>query len=271
MSNNAISIPHLQRNTMAVFTIWQREIIRYVRVKSRIFSTLFQPLMFLVVFGLGLRRTLAMGNFGIDYVKFMFPGIVAMSVMGVAFFSTISTVWDREFGFLKEILVAPVSRTSIVTGKLLGATSIASTQALLLLILSPLVHISIRLSMIPSIIGLMLLLAFAISGIGLLIASMMSSTEGFGVIMQVLVFPMFFLSGAFFPLTNVPKWMEILAEINPLTYGVDSLRQILLHPATNPNVQASIALFPVPIDVLFLLGFSVVMVSAAVVAFNLRD
>ena len=271
MSAELMPVSKLQRNAAGILTIWQREVLRYVRAKPRIFSTLFQPFMFLIVFGVGLRRTLSMGNFGMDYVQFMFPGIVAMSVMSVAFFSTVSTVWDREFGFLKEILVAPISRMSIVTGKILGATSIASLQGILLLILSPLVNIKLQTGQIPSMVGMMLLLAFAISGLGLLIASLMDSTEGFGIIMQVLVFPMFFLSGAFFPLTNVPDWMAILAQVNPLTYGVDALRQMLLGAEMATGVDGGIVLFSILTNTLFLVGFSVVMIGAAAVAFVLRD
>ena len=139
-------------NLSAIYTIWEREIIRYWREKTRIVSTIVQPLMFLAIFGTGLRQTLAGGRLGVDFLKFMYPGIIAMSVMGVAFFSTISTVWDREFGFLKEILVAPVSRTSIAIGKALGATTIASTQALILLILAPLIGVSLHLAIIPQLV-----------------------------------------------------------------------------------------------------------------------
>ena len=154
-----------------IYTIWQREIIRYWRDKTRIVSTLFMPLMFLVIFGAGLSKTLATGNFGVDFTQFMYPGIVAMSVMSVAFFSTVSTVWDREFGFLKEILVAPVSRVAVAFGKTLGATTIASIQAFVLLILAPLIGVTIHFTIIPQLVIFMLLLAFAISGMGLLISS----------------------------------------------------------------------------------------------------
>ncbi len=201
----------------------------------------------------------------------MYPGIIAMSVMGVAFFSTISTVWDREFGFLKEILVAPVSRTAIALGKALGATTIAALQGLILLILAPFIGVSIHLAIIPLLFLLMLLLSFTISGMGLLIASLMKTTESFGLLMQVLIFPMFFLSGAFFPLTAVPLWMSALCKINPLTYGVDALRQIILNSQISPEVIKNIVLYPIHINVLFLVGFSAVMIFAAVFAFNRKS
>lgn len=253
-----------------IYTIWQREIIRYWRDKTRIISTLFMPLMFLFIFGAGLSKTLATGNFGVDFTQFMYPGIIAMSVMSVAFFSTVSTVWDREFGFLKEILVAPVSRVAVAFGKTLGATTIASTQALILLILAPFIGVTIHFAIIPQLVMFMLLLAFAISGMGLLISSLMKTTESFGLVMQVLIFPMFFISGAFFPLTAVPNWMSALSYINPLTYGVDAMRQILLGNQVAGAVLSQLSLHTISVNALFLLGFSAVMVGAAVVAFNKR-
>ena len=253
-----------------IYTIWQREIIRYWRDKTRIVSTLFMPLMFLVIFGAGLSKTLATGNFGVDFTQFMYPGIIAMSVMSVAFFSTISTVWDREFGFLKEILVAPVSRVAVAFGKTLGATTIASIQALILLILAPLIGVAIHVAVIPQLVIFMLLLAFAISGMGLLISSLMKTTESFGLVMQVLIFPMFFISGAFFPLTAVPSWMLALSYINPLTYGVDAMRQIILGNQVASNILNGLSLHAISVDALFLVVFSAVMVSAAVFAFNKR-
>ena len=253
-----------------IYTIWQRELIRYWRDKTRIVSTLFMPLMFLVIFGAGLSKTLATGNFGVDFTQFMYPGIIAMSVMSVAFFSTISTVWDREFGFLKEILVAPVSRVAVAFGKTLGATTIASIQALILLILAPFIGVTIHVAVILPLVTFMLLLAFAISGMGLLISSLMKTTESFGLVMQVLIFPMFFISGAFFPLTAVPSWMLALSYINPLTYGVDAMRQIILGNQVASNILNGLSLHAISVDALFLVVFSAVMVSAAVFAFNNR-
>jgi ABC-2 type transport system permease protein len=192
-------------------------------------------------------------------------------VMGVAFFSTISTVWDREFGFLKEILVAPVSRTAIVLGKALGATTIASTQALLLLILAPLIGVTLHAGNVPEMILFMLILAFAISGLGLLIASLLKSLESFGLLMQLLVFPMFFLSGAFFPLTSVPSWMRFLSAIDPLTYGVDAIRNILLRSQISNAELTKIILHTPATNAFYLILFSVIMISAAVLAFNRRN
>ncbi|MDD5489908.1 MAG: ABC transporter permease [Candidatus Moranbacteria bacterium] len=258
-------------NFSAIYTIWERELIRYWRDKARIVTTVIQPLMFLAIFGTGLRSALASSSLGIDFLKFMYPGIIAMNVMGVAFFSTISTVWDREFGFLKEILVAPISRTSIALGKTLGATTVASTQALLLLILAPVIGISLHPALIPKLIVFMLILAFAISGLGLLIASLLKSLESFGLVMNLLVFPMFFLSGAFFPLTAVPVWMKALSVINPLTYGVDALRGIMLSNQISAGELARIVLHSQAVNAFYLLVFSAVMISAAVLAFNKRN
>jgi len=258
-------------NLSAIYTIWEREIIRYWRDKTRIVSTLVQPLMFLAIFGTGLRQALVGGSLGIDFLKFMYPGIIAMSVMGVAFFSTISTVWDREFGFLKEILVAPISRTSIALGKALGATTVASTQALLLLLLAPIIGVSLHITLIPSLIIFMLILAFAISGMGLLIASLLKTLESFGLLMQLLVFPMFFLSGAFFPLTAVPGWMKVLSMIDPLSYGVDALRGIILGGEISSAEAARIIVHTQPVNALALVVFSTLMISAAVLAFNKRS
>jgi len=255
----------------SVMTIWEREVIRYTRDRYRIIPTVFQPIMFLVIFGAGLRGPLSSSNLGVDFVKFMYPGIIAMNVMGIAFFSSISTVWDREFGFLKEILVAPVQRSAIVLGKALGATTIAATQALILLLIAPFIGLSIHPLIVVHLFLFMLLLSFAISGMSLVIASLMKTMESFGVIMQLFIFPMFFLSGAFFPLTSVPHWMVVLSQVDPLTYGVDAARQIILGGQVSTAVISKLALHPVHIDAIFLLIFSLITVSISVKAFNRKD
>ncbi|MBI5416863.1 ABC transporter permease [Candidatus Poribacteria bacterium] len=253
-----------------IVTIWQREVIRYLRDKTRIFLTTFQPLMFFFIFGSGLRRTFASGNLGIDFIQFMYPGILAISIMGVSFYSTISTIWDREFGFLKEILVAPVSRTAIILGKVIGAVTIASTQALILLVLTPFLGIHIHFSMIPQLIFFMLLLSFCIAGMGLLMATLIRTIENFGVLMNIIVFPMFFLSGAFFPLHSIPLWMSLLSRINPLTYAVDAFRHIILNPELTIEASQNILLNSMYVNILFLLFFAAIMIFTAAYNFNKR-
>ncbi len=243
-----------KRFLLTLATIWQREAIRYARDRTRVVSTLVQPVIFLAVFGTGLQETLASGNLGVDFIVFMYPGTIAMTVMGVGFFATISTVWDRQFGFLKEVLVAPIPRTAIALGKTAGAATMASVQALILLALAPIIGITLHPERVPLLILYMLMLSFAVSGLGLFVASMMKTTESFGLLVQILIFPMFFLS-----------------YINPLTYGVDAFRQVILTGDISSETAARIFLFPLHVDGFFLLGFTTVMVLAAVVAFNKRS
>jgi len=255
----------------AIATVAERELIRYWRDKPRIVSTMFQPLMFLFIFGSGLQSTLSRGSFGIDFLQFMYPGILGMSIMGVAFFSTISTVWDREFGFLKEILVAPVSRTCIALGKMTGAAVIASLQGVVLLGIAPFIGVRLHWLAMPGLYFYMVLLAFAVAGVGLFIASMVRTIENFSVIMNLLVFPMFFLSGAFFPLTAVPRWMTVLSSLDPLSYGVDAMRQVLLTGQVPFVVLSRLVVRPVPADLALLLAFAVVFLFSAVIAFDKRN
>jgi ABC-2 type transport system permease protein len=207
-------------------------------------------------------------DFGIDFMKFMYPGIIAMNIMGVAIFSTVSTVWDREFGFLKEILAAPVPRASVALGKACGAATIASGQASVLLLLAPILGVPLAVVTVIKLFAFMVLLAFTVSGLGLVVASRMKSMESFGIVMQVLVFPMFFLSGAFFPLTNVPMWMTVVSRLDPLTYGVDAFRQILLRDELSEAAARAMILHPLYLDGLCLLTLSVVLLAIAVRAFQ---
>jgi len=258
------------RFIQTIYTIWQREIIRYLRDKTQIISILFQSLMLLVISGAGLGQMFTLNNFGVNSIQFLYPGIMAIGVAAVAFFSTVSTVWDREFGFLKEIQVAPVSRIAVALGKTLGATTIASFQGLISLALAPIIGVNLSFVSIPKIILFLILFAFAISGMGFFIASFIKTTESFGLLMQVIISPMLFISGAFFPLTNVPQWMKIIANINPLAYGVDVLRQIILNNQVN-DISNNLFLHSISTNILFLIIFSIIMVGAAVSAFYKKE
>jgi ABC-2 type transport system permease protein len=211
------------------WVIAYRELLRFVQERSRIFSSLGMPLLFLIIFGAGFNRIIGPVMPGVDYIQFMYPGIIAMLVFMNSIFSGLSVVWDREFGFLKEVLVAPLSRGGIVLGKAVGAAVVAVGQSLLMLVLAPLLGVKLTPLLVLKLIPLLLLLSVSLSGLGLLVASRMRSQQGFQMVVQIIVFPMLFVSGVFFPVNNVPLWLEVLSKVNPLTYGVDAVRQIFLN------------------------------------------
>ncbi|MBI6546756.1 MAG: ABC transporter permease [Cyanobacteria bacterium NC_groundwater_1444_Ag_S-0.65um_54_12] len=211
-----------------VWVIAYRELMRLVMEPTRIVVTLATPLLFLVMFGGGFSRIVGDMAPGVDFVKFMYPGILAMAVVMPSLFSGLSIVWDREFGFLREILVAPISRSGIVVGKALGGGTMAMIQAMFLLILAPLLGVHIEFGQLVSLVPLLLLLSMTLSGLGILVASRMKSQQGFQLVMQLLLLPLMFLSGVFFPVNDVPAWLAAIAKINPVTYGVDAIRQVML-------------------------------------------
>jgi ABC-2 type transport system permease protein len=194
----------------------------------RMIGSIIFPLLFLFIFGSGLRGSMGFLVPGVDFAQFMFPGIIGMTVLMNSFMSGVSVVWDREFGFLKEVLVAPVSRTSVAIGKTLSSTTIAMLQGLLILIFAPIIGISFSVSTLLALIPLMLLLAISMSSFGILLATRIKSLQAFQVVMQMLMFPMIFLSGVFFPVEGLPAWMNVLVKVNPATYGIAPIRQVVL-------------------------------------------
>lgn len=240
--------------------IWYREVLRYWREKSRIVSSLIMPLIWLLVFGGGMRNVQLPG---IDnYQVFIFPGILGQTLLFTSIFSGVSVIWDREFGFLKEILVAPVSRSSIVIGKALGSGTSALIQGFILLPLSFLIGINLTPLSISLLIPIMIILAVGLVCVGLLIASLINSMEGFNFIMSLVIMPMFFTSGALFPMTAAPEWLKIFSYFNPMTYGVDLLRW-----ATATN---AVTVLPVFAEALLLLGFTAAMIIACSYTFNIK-
>jgi ABC-2 type transport system permease protein len=212
----------------AVWVIAYREFLRFVQERSRLFSSFAMPLLFLVIFGAGFNRIIGSLTPGVDFIQFMYPGIIAMTVLMTSIFSGISVVWDREFGFLKEVLVAPLNRTGVVLGKVVGGSGVAIAQGLIMLALAPLLGVSLTPLMVLKLIPLLMVLSLTLSGLGILIASRMRSQQGFQLVMQLLIFPLIFLSGVFFPVNNVPQWLEVISKINPVSYGVDAIRQLFL-------------------------------------------
>lgn len=260
------------RNLKGAFTIWYRDVLRYVRDRARLVTSLAQPLLFLFVFGDGLSS--AMTNLGggrLDFKQFMFPGILGMTVLFTSIFSAVSIVWDREFGFFKEVMVAPVSRVAVALGKVAGGSTIAMFQGAIILVLAPFIGIHMTFGQIVVLLALMLLLAGVMTSLGILIAARQRTMEGFQMIMNFLLMPMFFLSGAFFPLNNVPLWMEWLSKVDPVTYGVDPLRQVILRESVPAMVLEMIRLHPIRTDVLIMLGFGLAFIVPAVWLFSRQD
>ncbi|HVW48341.1 MAG TPA: ABC transporter permease [Solirubrobacterales bacterium] len=252
--------------------VWQRELIRFVRTRTRILTGFIQPILFLLVLGYGMSGLVG-ETAGFDFKKFVFPGIVAMSVVTTAIFSAISIVWDREFGFLREMLVAPTSRASIAIGKTAGGATVAVLQGTLMLVLAPLVGVHLTVGVVLGVIGIELLMAIALTAFGVFVASRIEKMESFQVVMQLVLFPMLFLSGALFPLNGLPGWLNVLTHLNPLTYAVAPLRQVVFSAQNMPaaaqaRFPSHVELFghvlPIGLDLAIVAAFAVLFVALAV-------
>jgi ABC-2 type transport system permease protein len=206
-----------------IYVMWIRQIKRYLRSKSRIIGSLGQPLLFLLAFGFGFGPIYAQAGQG-NFIQFLAPGIIAMSVLFTAVFSGIEMIWDRQFGFLKEILVAPVSRTKIMIGRTLGGATVAFLQGVIIFLLSLIAGFRPNVAMLPFALLFLALIAILFTAVGTAIGSVLDDMHGFQLIMNFLLMPLFFLSGALFPLNNVPSGISMVTKLNPLTYGVDGLR-----------------------------------------------
>jgi ABC-2 type transport system permease protein len=213
----------------AVKIICRRELIRFVKNRAQMIMALIQPLLFLFVLGSGLESLSAASTDGVDLKTFIFPGILGMVVLFTGIFSAASLVWDRELGFLKEMLVAPVSRSSILIGKCLGGAIIAASQGVLVLTLAGLVDVPYGPVLILGLLGMMMLVAFTVTAFGVLVAVRIKQPQTFTSVMQMFVMPMFFVSGAFYPVSGLPAWLEVLNRIDPLTYAVDPMRRLVFN------------------------------------------
>ncbi len=211
----------------AVRVVWKRELIRFSRDRLRIVAQLVQPFLFLFVLGTGLSRITSAGTHGVDLRTFVYPGVLCMAVMFTALFSAASIVWDREFGFLREMMVAPVRRSSIVIGKCLGGATVAGIQGLIVIALGPLVGVHYTLVLLVSVVVLQLVLAFSITAFGVMAAARVKQMQSFMALTQMIVLPMFFLAGALFPVAGLPLWLAILNRLDPLTYAVDPMRRLV--------------------------------------------
>lgn len=210
----------------AIYILWLRELKRYYRSRSRMIGSLGQPLLFLIALGFGLGPVFQRAGQG-NYFEFLGPGVIAMSILFTSIFAGIQIIWDKQFGFLKETLVAPVPRINIMLGKTLGGATIALVQGIIVLVMAVIFGFRPDLSLFPVTILFMILIGIFFTGLGISIASTLEDINGFQIIMNFLVQPLFFLSGALFPLNNLPKAISIVTSIDPLTYGVDGIRGTL--------------------------------------------
>jgi ABC-2 type transport system permease protein len=225
----------------AIRIVWRRELLRFVSDRLRMVTSLVQPLLFLFILGSGLQRLSSAGTHGVDLKTFIYPGILCIAVMFTAMFSAASIVWDREFGFLREMMVAPVRRSSIVIGKCLGGATVAGFQGVVVICLAGLVHVPYDPLLILGIFGLQVLLAFTITAFGVMIAVRISQMQAFMGVMQMVVMPMFFISGALFPVQGLPGWLEFLNRIDPLTYAVDPMRRLVFsHLSISPAARRAL-------------------------------
>lgn len=212
-----------------IYTIWLRNVKRYLRSKSRIIGSLGMPVFFLLVLGFGLNSVVTLPGMQQGYIGFIIPGVISMSVLFTSVFSGIQIIWDKQFGFLKETLVAPVSRMEIMLGQTMGGATTSVIQGFIILLLSLLIGLNI--SSIPGFfiaVVFMVLIGLSFTAFGIAIASRMEDMHGFQLIMNFVIFPIFGLSGALFPIDSLPAWMRSLTLLDPLTYGVEGIRYGLL-------------------------------------------
>lgn len=242
-----------------IYTLWLREVKKFLREKTRVLNAICQPLLWLFIFGTGMR--FSAGIPGVDYLEFIFPGLVCQAMLFTAMFMGISVIWDREFGFLKEILVSPLSRSSIFLGKMLGVSTDVMLQGIILFPFGFLIGARMDPLIFLQSLPIMLLITTGLVCIGLTIASLLKSFEGFGLIQTFINLPMFFLSVALFPLDTVPSWLRWVSYLNPLTYGVDALRSTMLGDSWT-------GLFPLPLSLVVLLVFDIIMFLLGTWAFG---
>ena len=230
---------------LATYSLWWREVVRFYRQRSRIIGALGSPLVFWLLIGSGLGRSFQGSDLPVSggYLEFFYPGTLALILLFTAIFSTISIIEDRQEGFLQGVLVAPVPRAAIVLGKVLGATTLAVAQGLIFLLLAPLAGVPLAARSVPALVGVMIMVAFGLSGLGFLVAWSLDSTQGFHAIMNVFLIPLWILSGALFPASGAAGWVRGLMLINPATYGVSALRQLLYDQplAAEPSLGVSVA------------------------------
>ena len=261
----------MRDNLHGVYIIWYRDILRFWRDRARMFTSMAMPILYLVIFGTGIASAFKGADF--DYIQFMYPGIISMVVVLGSIMSGVTVVFDREFGFLKEVLVAPISRTAVAIGKAMGGATIASAQGIMMLVFIPFADVEISVASGFMMVGLMVVLALSLTSMGLFIASRIRSMEAFQAVMQLLMFPLIFISPVMFPVETLPSWLGTMIKINPVSYGVDAIRQAVL--GVEASAPFGIELFgyrmPIILDVAVVAAFGIIMLSLAIRSFRIQE
>ena len=264
----------------AIKIVCQRDLIRFADDRLRMVMSLIQPFIFLFILGAGLSALTSGSTGGVDIRTFMYPGILAMSLLFTALFSSASIVWDRKFGFLREMLVAPVWRGSIVIGKCLGGSTVSVLQGILVVAVAGLVGVPYSPTMILAVIGLQLLLAFTLTSLGLMIAVRIKQIQSFMAINQMLVMPLYFISGALFPVSHLPAWLAVLNRLDPLTYAITPIRHVvfaqldispLARRTLDPGITWGGWTVPPLLDAAIVFAIGLVVLAIAIVRFSRDD
>jgi len=267
----------LRHDLRAARIVWQRELLRFKQDRARMVVSLLQPVLFLFVLGTGLSTLASRGTGGVNLRTFMFPGVLAMSTMFTALFSAGSIVWDREFGFLREMLVAPVRRWAIVLGKCLGGATIATFQGVVILCLAGAVGVPYSPRLLATLVAELLLLSFTLTALGVMAAARIRQIQSFMALSQALIMPMFFLSGALYPLGNLPAWLTVLTRIDPMTYAVDPMRRAVfdrldvpaaLRAALSPGVTWGGWTVPTLVELALVAAVGLAMLGVAIAEFG---
>jgi ABC-2 type transport system permease protein len=241
----------------AVYVIVAREYKKFIRERSRLVSAIARPLVWLFLVGGGMSRLVPAGG-GVTYIQFIFPGILGMTILFSSIFSSISIIWDKEFGFMKEVLVAPISRFSIVVGKATSGMILSTTQAAIILAFFPVLGLKMGVPQLAGTLFVCAVLSFSLSAFGIVLASFYDSYESFSVIMNFIVMPMFFLSGAMYPVRLMPPTLQLFTKVNPLTFGVDAIKN-LIFPFVEGRMSAD---FPLLLDVGIICASAIIFVVA---------
>jgi ABC-2 type transport system permease protein len=275
-----VAVPErsIRADLRAVSIVWRRELIRFRSDRLRAVTSLVQPVLFLFVLGTGLSRLAGHGlPAGVDFKTFIYPGVLAMSVLFTSIFSAASIVWDREFGFLREMLVAPVRRWAIVIGKCLGGATVATFQGIIFLALAGVAHVPYNPVLLLTLVGELLLLSFTLTAFGVMMAARIKQIQAFMALTQMIVMPLFFLSGALYPLTGLPDWLTVLTRIDPLTYIVDPMRHAVFdHLSVSPLALRTLSpgitwdgwLVPLGLSLAMVAAMGLVLLGVAIAEFR---